>query len=207
MNEIAHRITKAMQKADLSYGELSKLTSIPKSALQRYATGETAKIPLDRIDAIAKATHVSAAYLLGWREDDIFSIPGIIKPEFQRKPLVGEIACGEPITAEENVEEYLNIRSDVKCDFLLRCKGDSMAPRLMDGDIVFIRQQDDVEDGQIAAVLIDMEATLKHVYHLPNHAGIQLVADNPAYAPMVFIGEDAANIRILGRAVGYERGL
>lgn len=138
---------------------------------------------------------------------DPFTIPGIERPHFQRVPLLGDIACGEPILAEENIDEYVNVSTAVKCDFVLRCKGNSMSPRLMEGDIVLIRQQPDVNDGQIAAVLIDNNATLKHVYHLPNRGGVQLVSDNPSYAPMLYAGEYAAEIRILGRAVAYQRGI
>ena len=87
----------------------------------------------------------------------------------------------------------------------LRCRGDSMQPRLLDGDIVMIRQQPDVLDGQIAAVLIGSEATLKHVYHLPQNAGLRLMPENPAYDPIFVTPENADTVRVLGRAVGYQR--
>ncbi|MBP3649142.1 MAG: helix-turn-helix domain-containing protein [Clostridia bacterium] len=133
------------------------------------------------------------------------AIPGIEHPTFHAVPLLGEIACGEPILAEENLDGNVQVDGGVACDFALRCKGDSMAPRLLDGDLVFIRQQPSVDNGQIAAVLIDAEATLKHVY--VSSSSIQLVAENPAYAPIVLTGEDAENARILGKAVAYRRSI
>ena len=116
-------------------------------------------------------------------------------------PIVGEIACGTPITAEENIEGYADLPDGIRADFALRCKGDSMTPTFLDGDLVLIRQQPEVENGQIAAVNIDGEATLKHVYFHEN--GLMLTADNPKYAP-IFVPKDS-EITIHGLAVGYTR--
>lgn len=213
MSQISNRIYQAIQASNLSYGELARLTGIPKSALHRYATGETEKCPLPRLEAIANATGVSPAYLMGWEESSednisLFSLPGIEHIQWQRVPLVGSIACGEPVLAQENIEDYVQIAANIPCDFVLRCNGSSMEPRLYDGDIVMIRKQPDVLDGQIAAVLIDDEATLKHVYHLPNRTGVQLVADNPSVFPSRFyMGQEAAGIVILGLAVAYQRAI
>lgn len=228
LDSVAKRIYDAIQAAGLSYGTLSQMTHIPKSALQRYATGETEKCPLSRLEAIAAATGVTPAYLMGWDAlDEAVSkampwyTPGKgtvdeqrerlgleAIPKMRKVPLVGDIACGVPITAEENIEGYVNVPLDVSCDFVLRCVGDSMAPHIMDGDLVYIRVQPDVEDGQIAAVQIDGErATLKHVYHLPSHDGIQLVSENHAYAPMIHTADNSEDLRILGLAVAFQRSL
>lgn len=94
-------------------------------------------------------------------------------------PIIGQIACGEPITAEQNIDGYADLPDGVRADFALRCKGDSMAPTFIDGDLVLIRQQPDVENGQIAAISINGEATLKHVYH--HQGSLLLVADNPSF--------------------------
>ena len=138
-------------------------------------------------------------------EEEVFSVPGVERPRWQRVPLLGDIACGEPILAEENLEGYVEVDASVRCDFTLRCRGDSMEPRLHDGDIVMIRIQPDVLDGQIAAVLIGGEATLKHVYHLPGRAGLRLMPENPAHAPIFVTPDNADDARILGRAVAYQR--
>lgn len=123
-------------------------------------------------------------------------------PKMKKVPLVGEIACGTPILAVQNVETFLSMPEGVNADFCLRCKGDSMInARIFDGDIVYIRQQETVEHGEIAAVLIDNEATLKRVYLYDDR--IVLEAENPQYRPKSYWGEDMNDVRILGRAVAF----
>ena len=113
---------------------------------------------------------------------------------------MGEIACGEPIFANEEYETYMDLDTDIQADFVLKAKGDSMVnARIFDGDIVFIRQQPDVNDGEIAAVIIDDEATLKRVYKYENH--ISLNAENPIYKPIQVRYDDAKNVKIIGRAI------
>ena len=148
---------------------------------------------------------VSVEYLKSdWEEapltllaDNIIPIP-----KTKKVPLVGKIACGEPILAEENFDGTVNIPDYIDADFALTCKGDSMRnARILDGDIVFIRQQPDVDDGDIAAVLIDDEATLKRVYKMPGR--LVLRPENPSYLPIDITGEDLNRIRILGKAVYF----
>lgn len=123
-------------------------------------------------------------------------------PETRKIPLVGSIACGSPILAEENIEEYVNIPKDLAGDFALTCRGDSMInARIFDGDIVYIRQQDTVENGEIAAVLIESEATLKRVRLFDDH--IVLEPENPMYKPLTYWNEEMNNVRILGKAVAF----
>lgn len=119
-------------------------------------------------------------------------------------PLVGTIACGTPILAEQNVEARIGVPAAWRADFALTCKGDSMAPRYLDGDIVCIRCQPQVENGQIAAVLIGEEATLKRFYQ--NGGTVTLQAENPAYSPLVYRDEELNEIRIEGKVVGFCRG-
>ncbi|MBQ3477499.1 MAG: hypothetical protein IJH25_04920, partial [Clostridia bacterium] len=119
----------------------------------------------------------------------------------RRVPLLGTIAAGAPIYAEQDLA-VADCETGIHCDFALRVKGDSMiGARIHDGDVVFIRRQDDVADGQIAAVVIDDEATLKRVYHVKN--GLQLLSENPKYPPMMFTLAECGVIRILGLAVGF----
>lgn len=123
-------------------------------------------------------------------------------PAMRKIPLVGSIACGTPILAAENIEGDVDIPEHIHADFALRCKGDSMInARIYDGDIVYIRRQDTVEHGQIAAVLINDEATLKRVHLFDDH--IVLEAENPQYRPRTFWGEEMNSLRILGRAVAF----
>ncbi len=158
------------------------------------------------------ALNVNEAWLMGYdvpmdristSDVDLSDVDNIIPmPNMVKVPLLGDIACGEPITAEENIETYLNMPEEIKGTFALRCKGDSMInARIFDGDIVFIREQPDVENGEIAAVLIDNEATLKRVYKYDNR--IELRAENPTFKPLSYEGEALADIRILGKAVGF----
>ena len=202
MSDISERILSLIEEKDISYGELSKITKIPKSALQRYATGETEKIPIPRVEAIAKALSVSAAYIMGWQDtlipDGFEPLPLMIK-----RPRLGVISCGDPIMTEENFEGYDDVPEHIVCDFTLKCEGDSMTgARINDGDIVYIKQQPTVENGQIAAVLIDgCEKLLKRVYITGE--SIVLQAENPAYVPLVFNKEEMNRVSIIGRAVGF----
>lgn len=202
MSDISERILSLIEEKDISYGELSKITKIPKSALQRYATGETEKIPIPRVEAIAKALSVSAAYIMGWQDtlipDGFEPLPLMIK-----RPRLGVISCGDPIMTEENFEGYDDVPEHIVCDFTLKCEGDSMTgARINDGDIVYIKQQPTIENGQIAAVLIDgCEKLLKRVYITGE--SIVLQAENPAYVPLVFNKEEMNRVSIIGRAVGF----
>jgi len=123
-------------------------------------------------------------------------------PTAHKIPLLGTIACGEPITAVENIDSYIDAPNCVSADFALICKGDSMIDaRIFDGDIVYIKEQPEVENGEIAAVLIDDEATLKRVYYQKNK--IILQPENKSYEPLVFVGEEILDVRILGKAVYF----
>lgn len=136
---------------------------------------------------------------------DIFSIPGITPIEKKRFPLLGStgVSCGEPIFADNHFEGYVEAGTDIRADFCLRANGDSMInARIFDGDIVFIRSQPDVEDGEIAVVLIDDEATLKRVYKYPNR--IELRPENPTCRVQNYEGSALENIKILGKAVAFQ---
>ena len=180
------------------------------------STGKAAIPSIETIKRVAIATGIGFNELFAMLDEDqqvsldpepqSTSIPlptNIIPmPETRRIPLVGAIACGEPILAEENIEEYINIPKDLAGDFALTCRGDSMInARIFDGDIVYIRQQDTVENGEIAAVLIDGEATLKRVRLFDDH--ISLEPENPMYKPFVYWNEEMNTIRILGKAVAF----
>lgn len=126
-------------------------------------------------------------------------------PQMDRVPRVGRIVCGEPILAEENIEGYDRVPHKWNADFTLICKGDSMAPKIKDGDIVAIHSQPSVENGEIAAVLIETDATLKRVFLFKDH--IELRAENPSFPSIVLIGEDMNQVIIEGKAVGLCRDL
>lgn len=162
-----------------------------------------------KIAALAKALDVTPAYLMGIADTQRplpFNIAPL--PQMKKVPLIGQIACGEPILAEQNIEDYVDLPRHIKADFALTCKGDSMINAgIRDGDVVYIHQQKEVENGQIAAVLVDGdEATLKRFYF--DGQTVQLVAENPKYSPMVFVGDDInQRIHVIGRAVAYTHAI
>lgn len=197
---IGEKIRIARENADMTMEELGKICGTTKQTIYKYENGIVTNIPLDRIEQIANSTGVSAAYLLGWDEP----LPANIlpMPKMRRIPLLGTIACGTPITAEENYDGDVDLPDNIRADFALRCKGDSMInARIFDGDICYIRRQPTVENGQIAAVLIDDEATLKRVRLFDDH--IVLEPENPQFRPLVYWGEEMAAVSILGLAVAF----
>lgn len=206
-NEFASRMRALRKALGLTLEQVGNVVGVGKSTVRKWETGEIANLRRDKIAKLAEALRTTPGYLMGWEEPSATQVPDGLEalPPRHTIPVLGSIACGTPITAEENVEDYVSAPVDLACHFALRCKGDSMAPRILDGDLVYIRKQEDVTDGQIAAVVIDDEATLKHVYHIPN--GVQLVSDNPRFRPLTYVGETCEGLRIVGLAVAYQRML
>jgi len=193
-------MTKLREEKGQNKRQAAEYLELPYTTYNNYATG-TREPNSDVLRKISSKYGVTIDYLLGI-ESSIFDLPGILPiPRTVKKPLLGTIACGDPILAIENLEGYIDAPEDINCDFALRCKGDSMiGARIYDGDIVYIRQQEDVDNSEIAAVIIDEEeVTLKRVYKLAH--GMILQAENPAYAPIQINGNHSA--RILGIAVGF----
>lgn len=206
---VNERLKYIRNKKNVSLSELSKMTGIAKSTLQRYETGNTKKIPLDAITAIEKALFLSTGYLMGWNsasdDTDIYKYDNISPIKTKKIPLLGEIACGEPIMCEQDFESYVEAGAEINADFCLKAKGDSMVnARILDGDIVFIRKQDMVDNGEIAAVVIDNEATLKRVYYYKAENKLVLMSENPKYSPYVYINEELDEIHILGKAIAFQ---
>lgn len=188
-----NRVRELRIRAGLQQKELAILAGVSHPTVSDWETGK--KNPSgERLKKLSQIFGVDNATILGYD-------PVYIPIQRNAVPIIGEIACGSPITAEENIDGYAALPEGVTADFALRCKGDSMEPLFRNGDLVLIRKQEDVENGQIAAVSIDGEATLKHVYHKPD--GLLLVAENPAYEPIYARAEQV--ILIHGLAVGYTR--
>lgn len=175
-----------------------------RASINKIELGKT-DIGQSMIAKIANALGVEPGYLLGMKESEKPSIPtGCFPVRMNKVPLIGTISCGTPILASENIEEEVDIPEHINADFALRCKGDSMLGnkvQIHDGDIVYIRKQENVDDGTIAAVLIDDEATLKRVYRQKDKLILQ--PENPDFPPMVYSGQELEAIRILGKAVAY----
>ncbi len=203
MATTGERIKYARKACGMTQAELAEKIGVKFSAIHKYENGLVVNLKRDTIAALAKALDVSPAWLM-CMDDDPSSLPANILPlpKMKKVPLVGNIACGTPVLAEQNVEAFLSMPEGVNADFCLRCMGDSMInARIFDGDIVYIRQQETVEHGEIAAVLIDTEATLKRVYLYDDR--IVLEAENPQYRPKSYWGEDMNDVRILGKAVAF----
>lgn len=206
MSNLYINIKRRREELKMSQTELAKkLGYKDRSTIAKIESGEN-DLTQPKISAFAEALQTTPAWLMGWEDStpDIFKIPGIIPvPSGKKIPVIGTIACGTPILAQENIEDYIETSPNDKATFALRCKGDSMAPRLLDGDIVLIHQQPTVENGETAAVLIGEDATLKRVYI--RDGSITLAPENLNYEPIHLTGEDMSNVSILGKVVGYVR--
>lgn len=191
-----------LKKHNVTAAQVAKDTGISQSTLSEWKHGNY-QPKADKMQKIANYFGVSVSYLIGETETAIPTYDNIIPmPSMTSVPLLGTIACGTPITAVENIEDYVAKPESIDADFALRCKGDSMVDaRIFDGDIVYIHQQPTVNNGEIAAVLIDDEATLKRVYI--SDGTITLMPANQKYPPLIYSGEQLNNIRILGKAVAF----
>lgn len=189
----------------MSAERLAEKVGVSPATIYRYEKGDIEKVPVDVIKDIAKALNTTPAYLMGWETSPAApTIPAGFepRPKTVKRPLVGDIACGEPITAEQNVQEYVDVPEGIVCDFCLRCHGDSMIDAgIRDNDVVYIKTQPQVEDGEIAAVRIGDEATLKRVYY--DGSTITLVPANSAYRPKSYSGPELDDIQIEGKVTGY----
>ena len=181
----------------LTLDDIAERTGISISTIKDIFRGATYAPRVDTVQAIENA--------LGISDDSVYAFRGISPVATQRIPLLGKVACGEPIFADEDRESYVMAGTDINADFCLIAQGDSMTgARIMDGDIVFCRQQSMVDNGEIAVVLIDDSATLKRVFYYPEKQKLVLQAENPKYEPFVYVGEELDEIRILGKAVAFQ---
>ena len=206
-NNIVGKIRALANKQGLSLPALEAKLNLGNGTISRWNKSAP---NTDKLTRVADFFHVSMDYLLGRKaittldiDRELASFENVIPvPNMNKVPLIGAIACGAPILADEHIEDYVDIPAHISADFALTCKGDSMInARIFDGDIVYIRQQETVDNGQIAAVLIDGEATLKRVRLFDDH--ISLEPENPQYRPLVYWGEEMNSVRILGKAVAF----
>lgn len=205
-NDLSQKIRDLRAKHNLTLEQVAQQVGVGRSTVRKWETGMIANMRRDKIERLARALHTTPGYLMGWEEEEpaVQRLPSNIIPfpETRQIPLIGAIACGAPILADEHIEDYIKIPAHIPGDFALTCKGDSMSgARIFDGDIVYIRQQDTVDNGQIAAVLIDGEATLKRVKIYDDH--IVLEPENPHFRPLTYWAEEMNSVRILGRAVAF----
>lgn len=170
----------------------------------RYESGDIKRMPSSFIQEVSAKYSINPAWIAGFEGVEKYEISEQIYKSLKRLPVLGQIAAGTPILAQENFVGWEYVPENFHADFCLKVKGDSMInARILDGDLVYIRQQPDIENGEIAAVLIDgEEATLKRVYRL--NGSIILRAENPNYPDKVFERKDAKEITIIGKAVFFK---
>lgn len=207
----AQRLREGLDIRQMNQTELAKRSQISKSSISRYIKGDW-EGKQGAVYALAKALGVTEAWLMGYdvpmeAEEAPSPIPAGFEPlpEMTTIPLVGSIACGTPILAEQNIEARIGVPALWRADFALTCHGDSMAAMIQDGDIVCIRKQPEVENGEIAAVRIGEEATLKRFYRQGDT--VMLQAENPAFSPLVYTRDQLNEITIEGLVVGICRGI
>lgn len=212
----AQRLREGLDLRGMKQIELATRSGISKYSISHYLKGDW-EGKQDAVYELARALNVSEAWLMGYdvpaeRSAPKVSVqldkkptipPGFMPlPKMRKVPLIGAIACGDPITAIQNRESDVNAPVDMRCDFALKCQGESMiGAGIHDGDVVYIRIQPEVENGEIAAVRIGEEATLKRVYLHNDY--IELRPENPAFESIIRRREEMNDVQIEGKAVGW----
>lgn len=212
-SDFASRLSQALEARGMKAADLSKKTKVAEGTISCYINGRY-EAKQNRVQVFAEVLDVNPAWLMGYdvpmeaeRSQPAPAPRPIPKgfepmPKMKKIPLVGSIACGTPILAQQNIEKIVDVPENIRCDFSLTCHGDSMeGAGIHDRDVVYIRIQPEVENGEIAAVRIGEEATLKRVYY--QNGTLTLMPANAAYAPMVYTGPELNDVQIEGKAVGW----
>lgn len=210
--DMAKRIKDLRTSQGMTLEQVAEKVGVGKSTVRKWETGLIANMRRDKIAALADALNTSPMYLMGWSDEinpapalDLSKFDNIYPVKLKKFPLLGEIACGKPIFANEDRESYILAGSDIHADFCLRAKGDSMInARIIDGDIVFIRKQDMVDNGEIAAVAIGDDVTLKRVVYYPEQNLLILKAENSKYQDMIYAQDQLDQVYILGKAIAFQ---
>ena len=205
MSDLYEKIQALCRSRGINVTVMCRECGASRGALGDLKAGKKASLSAETLRKISEYFSVSIDYLLSSADVQTDSLPAGIRPVVTRRfPMLGEIACGEPLFADENHETYVDACADIAADFCLTAKGDSMiGARIHDGDVVFIRSMPMVENGQIAAVIIDNEATLKRWYYYPEKEKLVLTPENPAFEPLVYVGDELGEVRCMGLAVSF----
>ena len=219
--KLGERIRAQRKRAGMTQDEVAAALETSKQAIYKYEKGVVENIPFEKLERLAALFGVTSAYLLGFTDDpqsvsadpsaaDELPLSAIVQAQLRpisavSLPMLGNVACGEPIFAAAETGLYAESDGHIGADFCLRARGDSMInARIFDGDILFVRKQDIVDDGEIAVVLIDDEATVKRVYYDRDNSILTLIPENPLYRPMRYVGSQLDSIRILGKVVAAQ---
>ena len=206
MAEFKDRLEEALKMRDMKPAELARISGISEGAISQYRKGAY-NATQRNLERLACVLRVPIPWLMGATDSLAIEIPEGFQPmpPMDEVPLIGEIACGTPILAEQNVEDIVAIPKEWHANFTLKCKGDSMFPTIQDGDLVAIRIQPEVENGEVAAVRIENEATLKRVYLHSDY--IELRPDHHDHPSIIRRKNEMNDVHIEGKAVGLCRGL
>jgi len=202
------KIKQLREKNQMTLSEVAQRIGVATQTVFKYEKEIVTNIPLDRVEKFAKIFNTTPAYLMGWEteETNIYDFPDIKPIELKRFRMLGKIACGEPIIANEEYNTFVEADATIDADFCLTAQGDSMInANIFDGDIVFIKEMDEIPNGKIAAVLIEDEVLLKRFYKTDDT--ITLISENPLYEPKPYHKDQHLNIRILGKAVCVQHDL
>jgi repressor LexA len=206
---LGETLKRLRKERGMTLESLATRVGTSRQTIHRYESGIISNVPHKMVSELARALDVPPSVLMGWdNESSAKQYENVMPISVKRLPLLGDIACGEPIYASEEHDSFISTDIGLDADFCLRAHGDSMVgARIYDGDIVFIRAQDSVDNGEIAAVIINDEATLKRVYYYPDDAKLILSAENPRYAPFVYVGDELNEIKIIGKAVAFQSNI
>lgn len=207
---IGTRIKEARTDNDMTLEDVAVKAGLARSTVQRYEAGLIQRPKLPVIDKLAVILNVNPVWLMGkdvpkHPEPDKKTYPNLMEIGKATFPLFSGIACGEPLPMDERIETYVSATTGIRADFVLRAVGTSMEPGIQDGDLVFIRSQPMVENGQVAAVAVDDSATLKRVFWYPERRILILKADNPKFGELIYQNEELEQVRVLGLAVAFQR--
>lgn len=205
---VGNRICELRTKKGMSQTELGAHCGASKQTIYKYETGVVTNIPLDKIELIAKALDVPPAALMGWEQEETLpdGAERVDLSKYHQIPILGRIAAGLPIYAEEHIEGYtltdLNHGGEY---FALRVRGDSMnAAQIMDGGLVIVRRQEEVESGEVAVVMVEDEnATVKRFYRTDTTVTLMPQSTNPEHKPQIY-DVTQTKITVLGKVIKAE---
>lgn len=207
MLELYKNIKRRRQQLKMTQTDLAlKMGYADKSMIAKIEKGNV-DLPQSKILAFANVLETTPGELMGWdyETDAAETVDNIYILDKIKLPMLGKVACGEPIFADEDRESYIMVGTDIGADFCLQCQGDSMInARIHDGDIVFVKKTDIVENGEIAVVIIDDEATLKRFFYYREQNLVILKPENPKYQDIILTGEQLNQVRVIGRAVAFQ---
>lgn len=210
MLELYKNIKRRRQQLKMTQTDLAlKMGYADKSMIAKIEKGNV-DLPQSKILAFANVLETTPGELMGWdyEAEPTETVDNIYKLDKIKLPMLGKVACGEPIFADEDRESYIMVGTDIGADFCLQCQGDSMInARIHDGDIVFVKKTDIVENGEIAVVIIDDEATLKRFFYYREQNLVILKPENPKYQDIILTGEQLNQVRVIGRAVAFQSDL